>query len=1250
MNPAISSPIEKSYVNLSIVDIKEQREKEKQLRDAQHAATIMNTYEQIYGVKTPIDVKDIFRTCKNQEKQVLVFGRAGIGKSTFCRYVAYQWATGSYWPHYELLALIPLRRLTFYYYPPDKNYSLIDLVIKELFPLGLTKNEEEVFNKDFDAKKTLWILDGYDEIVPNVPPHLKCLLEQLLKTPHHIITSRPYLNTLAYNVQMEITGFTDENIQNYVQKFFSQMEDELDATTTSDEKLLSYLRSNSSIWGVAHIPLLLELICSVWSNQDLPSTEQLTMTRLYTEMTDWVCRRYLRTQDNHIPQLSQHNIDECCQKELTFLENLAFRAMQSNTIIIRPALLEKAWKETKIPSQQNPHILNMGILKSFHKQGTGNFIEMKKDHYFVHLSFQEYFAARYLINALEGSQREQAIEFIKYQKYNQRYTLLFSFASGLLSDNDGKAGLDLFWNTLLGEPLDLVGIRHMQLVIACMEETASKSTLPRGSELLVWIGKCVHHSVTTTENETMCKHLFQSLKRAQSVTCHSTIMDVFIDLIQHHNEAKRGQVLSFIAELKISSPSSALISVIVSRLNHQDHQIRGEACFALGKIGEKAATNEVITKLVSALGDESKYVRGIACLALSEMGEKAATNEVVTKLASALGDDSDWVKNKARDALSDMGEKSATNEVITKLVSALGDESEGVRRYACDALGEMGEKAATNEVITKLVSTLGDESEWVRNSACSALVKMGEKAATNKVISKLVSALGDESDWVRDNACLVLGKMGEKAATNEVITKLTTALGDESEGVRNSACDALGEMGEKAVTNEVITKLASALGDESEGVRKYACSALVKMGEETATNKVITKLVSALGNESDSVRSYACLALGEMGEKAATNEVITKLASALGDESEGVRKYACSALVKMGEETATNAVIIKLVSALGDESDSMRSYACLALGEMGEKSATNEVITKLASALGDESEDVRKYACLVLGEMGEKSATNEVITKLASALGDESEDVRKYACFALGKMGEKAATNEVITKLVSALGDESEGVRRYACDALVKMGEKAATNEVITKLVTALGDESEDVRSGVCEVLREMGEKAATNEVITKLVSTLGDESEDIRRNACLALEKMGKKAATNEAIGKLVSIVTSGTHWSYIATQTLGAICNGSVFVKELGPTLITNICLDNRVFIYFKNIAVDDLLNIFVNTKNSDWLPAVIRLSIVKGTAVTVIEDKVVVFNEKEPTQLLISDPQLRQQLIEGFIHQAKELHLDF
>jgi hypothetical protein len=268
---------------------------------------------------------------------------------------------------------------------------------------------------------------------------------------------------------MEITGFIDENIEKYVQQFFDQMKDELDDASIKIPTLLKFLESNRSIWGVAHIPVNLELICSLWSNEDWSETEQLTITTLYSMMTEWLCRHYLKTQNHQILQLSEDEINQRCQNELAFLENLAFHAMENSTIIIRPTLLKKAFNEANISSKEQLNILNIGILKSFNQQGTGVGIEMKKDHYFVHLSFQEYFAARYLINALKGSSTGQTIEFINYQKYNQRYALVFTFVAGLLSNSDVGPCLKIFWDTILGEPLDLVGSDTCSLLFPALK-------------------------------------------------------------------------------------------------------------------------------------------------------------------------------------------------------------------------------------------------------------------------------------------------------------------------------------------------------------------------------------------------------------------------------------------------------------------------------------------------------------------------------------------------------------------------------------------------------------------------------------------------------------------------------------------------------------------------------------------------------------------------------------------------------------
>ncbi len=67
---------------------------------------------------------------------------------------------------------------------------------------------------------------------------------------------------------MEITGFTDENIPNYVERFFDQMKDKSDDAPMKSKTLLNFLKSNSRTKGLAHIPINLELICSLWSNND----------------------------------------------------------------------------------------------------------------------------------------------------------------------------------------------------------------------------------------------------------------------------------------------------------------------------------------------------------------------------------------------------------------------------------------------------------------------------------------------------------------------------------------------------------------------------------------------------------------------------------------------------------------------------------------------------------------------------------------------------------------------------------------------------------------------------------------------------------------------------------------------------------------------------------------------------------------------------------------------------------------------
>ncbi|CAF1464896.1 unnamed protein product [Rotaria magnacalcarata] len=897
VNEEKSFPIEQSYINLAMIETKEQQEKEKKLKEQdkhgrpdrendqdnrrpyQHNE-ILGTYEEIYGTKTSINVEEIFQKCKGANKKVLVLGRAGIGKSTFCQYVTYRWAKHDLWSEYELLVLIHLRKLTVSRYPQGKEYSPSDIMKKEYFPYDdISREERQYFNEQCKNGKVLWILDGYDEFAQNIPAQLEDSFQHVRETQHHILTSRPYPIDFSYDANMEIIGFTDDNIHKYVEQFFNQIECEKQNAPPESSKAIKFIQSNPSVWGVAHIPVNLELICTAWSNTDWSKTTMLTVSVLYDNIIEWLCRRYLTKQNIKQIDMFKPAVYKQCNAPLQFLEHLAFKAMKQNRIMLPPELLEETQQDCPLDHFQE--ISNFGILKSYDDKLAGASNETKKQYYFVHLSFQEHFAARHVLKLLGGSNKQEAINFINNYKYDQRLRLVFIFATGLLAQSTFQSVRKVFLTTLDGETFDLVGLQHTKLLIECIDQLIDHTVFPERTAYLKTITQWIVISAAQ-KPRIIQDHLLQSLQRAINLTNAEIIQNTLMKLLQSTQATTKDKISYIIVNLEIPKPIPRYLTAICAAMGDEDEDVREWACEVFGKIGKEAATIEMITALVNAMRDGNDHARMGACEAFGKMGEKAATNEVIVALVNSMHDGEKYVRLGACKALGNMGEKAATTEVIAALVNAMRDGEKYVRSGASEALGKMGEKTKTNEVISALVNAMRAEDYDVRSGVCEALVRIGEKAATNKVIAALVNAMRDGNKYVRRWACQALEKMGEKGATNEVIVALMNAMRDEYEVVRRISYGALGKMGEKAATNEVIAALVNAMRDGDKNVRGISYEALGKMGEKAATTEVIAALVNGMRDEEGWIRSVACEALGNIGEKAATNEVIAALVDVCG--------------------------------------------------------------------------------------------------------------------------------------------------------------------------------------------------------------------------------------------------------------------------------------------------------------------------------------------------------------------------------
>jgi hypothetical protein len=97
-----------------------------------------------------------------------------------------------------------------------------------------------------------------------------------------------------------------------------------------------------------------------------------------------------------------------------------------------------------------------------------------------------------------------------------------------------------------------------------------------------------------------------------------------------------------------------------------------------------------------------------------------------------------------------------------------------------------------------------------------------------------------------------------------------------------------------------------------------------------------------------------------------------------------------------------------------------------------------------------------------------------------------------------------------------------------------------------------------------------------------------------------------------------------------------------------ELAPKTVADLCVCEFAEDCVKNISEEAVINAYLISRNFRWVPAVIQLTALKGTAITVTENKIIVYGQKEPIELPISDSILRARLVDAFLQQRNGLYL--
>ncbi|KAG9320148.1 hypothetical protein KVV02_002865 [Mortierella alpina] len=477
--------LETCFVNLAIVEAPAQREKETQYLKEQAAVFHrITSFERLEHTNTlsPIPLERLFDKRKLRDgkedhpKRILVQGRAGIGKTTLSKKIVHAHQRGLWRDRFDTVLWLPLRHLK-----ALKVDNLEGLFRKKFFTQDLDEEGAALARAlvlSVQQGRVLFILDGLDEIAKDTQCDdglaLKEFLMTLLAQQHVVITSRPsgvdrsLIPTI--DLELETIGFSPQNVSDYLVKVLEPDQ----ARTVQD-----FIGQTPLMQGLVNIPVQLDVICFSWDS--LPTDgPAITMTGPTHEIDD-----LMATEMQHLGYLAFKGLTN--DHQIEFEEDAllsAFRDLQKDCQFVPPQVLEMMQQTSFL------HSADVGLdVEHGHSQPTSTW-------HFLHLTFQEYFAATWIARHLQPEPPqsnagmmtvEQMASFIQKQKYNPQYEIVWWMVAGLL---EGKA-LGDFFSLLQGAPRDLIGSRHQQILASCLHEARARLdpavVVTLDSELLRWL-------------------------------------------------------------------------------------------------------------------------------------------------------------------------------------------------------------------------------------------------------------------------------------------------------------------------------------------------------------------------------------------------------------------------------------------------------------------------------------------------------------------------------------------------------------------------------------------------------------------------------------------------------------------------------------------------------------------------------------------------------------------------------------------
>ena len=377
-------------------------------------------------------------------RTVLIEGKPGMGKTTYCKKYAYDWATGKQepqdcFPRFKAVLLLKCR---------DIKSNLWEAIDDQLLPRDIDEGVKEQFFKFIrdNQSSILLLLDGLDELPSSKLPMFSEVIEgrvlpkcYIVATARHEagIVVRKYCDTL-----LEIEGFTKEHVREFITKYFKSQPDLV-------EKLSARMSRDENLKEMAANPLNTALLCLLCEEFEgiLPENR----AQLYLDILECVLRRYRKKKG--LSETSE-NLTNVYKSQLKHLGLIALNGLLEDKLDV---------EESELGNHGND-LPGFGFLSV---QPGGSKLRPRVHYAFLHKSFQECFAAYYICCQIQDKEIAPE-ELVSDARYFNKLKQVLLFACGILAMQCNEQAIALV--TSIINQVNKVGDYGVKVVLEAINE------------------------------------------------------------------------------------------------------------------------------------------------------------------------------------------------------------------------------------------------------------------------------------------------------------------------------------------------------------------------------------------------------------------------------------------------------------------------------------------------------------------------------------------------------------------------------------------------------------------------------------------------------------------------------------------------------------------------------------------------------------------------------------------------------------